>query len=222
MLPLSPATVKKVAIGAAALVVLIVSSITVGRWWSGQKAALTDQIAGLKAGIASRDVQIKARDAEIHVRDNVIAGMRHQDSARVDTITTKTEEAAAAKADLATAEHAIDADAETHAGLVPIAAVHEMELKGDVAVKSCEDLGTQKDQRIDGLLAQLANEAATRAQLESTRAALDTNATAQTTVLKDTVAVLKPPWFRRFLGWVDDHAVTLAVGAVGGFVIAKH
>ena len=67
----------------------------------------------------------------------------------------------------------------------------------------------------------IAESCAALANQDTTRADLDTNVTADHAVLKDTVAVLKPPWFRRFLGWVDDHAVTLAIGAGGGYIVAR-
>jgi len=209
MLP--PIQPKKIAIIAAVLVAFTIASVLVNQWWTGRETATRTEIADLQRGISVRDLKIKGQD-------RVLAELKHRDSLIVDTIATRTAQLADAKEILGEAERAMDADAAAHEGLVPIAAVHDIELKADVAIKSCEGIDTAKDARIDELLAQIANQATTRADL-------DTNRTAEATILKDTVAVLKPPWIKRALGWIGDHAVTLAtgigIGVAGGIAITK-
>ncbi len=180
----------------------VIASVEVHQWWVGREAVLTDRISVLERGIAARDVKIKAQD-------KALAELKHKDSAIVVTIAARTEELQSTKADLTNAEQAIEADAAAHEGLVPIAEVHTLELKEQLAIKSCENLGAEKDQRIDNLLAQLANK-------DTARALLDTNRVDETKVLKDTVSILKPPWIKRFVGWIDDHVVTLIAGAAAG------
>lgn len=195
------------AIIVAALLALTIASVEVDAWVSGLKVAHASEISELQRRIAVKDLKIKGRDRELAVlkaRDTVIVRAIAHDSAVY----------ASTKASLDSVKAAIDVDAAAHAGLVPILEVHQLETKYEAKVASCEHLSGEKDTRIDGLLAQIDNQAKTRADL-------DTNRTDEVKILKDTVAILKPPWIKRALGWIDDHVITLAIGAAGGFIIAK-
>lgn len=211
MLAFTPIDLKKILIVAAVLVAFTVVSVTVHQWWVGREAVLSDQISVLKRGIAARDGKIKQQD-------QALAQLKQRDSAIVKTIAVAATQLAGAKTELAAARQAIDVDAATHAGLVPIVAVHSLEAKDDSTIASCEHLNRDKDTRIDELLGQIDNQA-------ETRALADTNTTAHAEVLKDTVAILKPPWYKRALGWLDDHVITggigVGVGTVIGIMIAK-
>lgn len=196
---------KKLGLIAAILVTFTIVSVTVDRWWGARELATRTTIEDLQRGNAVRDLKIKGRDralAELQRRDSVHVVAIAKDSAQLKVASTQ----------LATAKAAIDSDAALHAGLVPIIAVHELEAKYDAKVASCEHLNIDKDARIVDLQAQIANQAATRADLDVSKAA-------DATILKDTVAVLKPPWFRRFVGWLDDHVVTVGVGGAIGAVV---
>ena len=210
MLTLTPAVINKIAAGAAVAVALLMVSVAVHDSSVARETALKDQIAGLKSAVAARDGQIKARTAEL-------ALLKHKDTVNAAIVAGREAQLQTAKTNLAEAERAIDAQA-AQSQVVPLPAVHALELKADSAVASCADVNKGLQDRVDNLLAALANQ-------DSTRAQLDSNRVDEHQVLKDTVAVLKPPWIRRALGWIGDHAVTLLTGgAIGAtaVAIAKH
>lgn len=193
------------------IVFVIVAFITL---WLTNKSALDaaaqkheDEIAALQKQIFSRDTAIKRRDGELVL-------LKKQDTALIKIASVQAKALDSANKGWSAAKVAIDADAAVHAGLVPIAEVHALELKGEVAIKSCEDLRTTDNKRVMDLEAQVAN-------LSQTRASLDTNRTDEAVILKDTVKILRPPWYRRTISWIGDHAVTLAPGVIIGIVIGK-
>lgn len=198
---------KKLAVIAAVLFALTAVTVGVHGWWQEREGALTDQIATLEAGIKARDGQIRARDTRI-------ALLVAHDSDVAREITANRGVLTVAKNDAAAARAALEAEAATHAGLVPIAAVHVVEAKLDSVVAACELQSARKDDRIATLIAEGRLKDTTRAQLDTSRAASDT-------VLKATVAVLKPPWVKRALGWVDDHLITGGLFAVGGYLLGR-
>ncbi len=181
--------------GAFLLVALILSAWIHDRW-SREAGVLTEQIA-------ARDRSIARRDAEIRARDRRLDSLRRADSlklrARERVLTARADSTArgwdAAKAAL------------EMAGLemVPMPQVRALEAKADTALADCKALNVGKDDRIANLLAQIKNQDTTRAQTDTTRAASDSTR-------RDIVTLLRPPWWRRAWGWVEDHAVSVGVG----------
>lgn len=212
MWPFPPIDLKKILIIAAVLVALTGVSVTVDRWWGAHKLADSTEIADLQRAKAVLALKVKGLDRELAV-------LKHRDTVHLAAIAKDSVQLKVASTQLASAKAAIDSDAVLHAGLVPIIAVHELEGKYEATIASCEHLNTDKDSRIDDLLKQISNQAAARVDLDISMAA-------DATILKDTVAILKPPWPRRLIGWVDDHLVTGSIftglGTVIGIMIAKH
>jgi hypothetical protein len=214
---------KAVLIGIAIAVVLAFATLIVksSSAEAVAKQKYEDQISQLNAQIAARDAQIASRDSAIKVRDVALAALKKQDSTLAVVAASQQTQLDSSKRTMAMLKASIDSDAVTHQSLVPLPAVHQLELKYDGQVKSCEDLKTTDEARIADLTSQVANLTKTVSDQNTTRAQQDSNTAASKTILKDTVAVLRPPWWRRTLSWVGDHSVTLLIGAAGGVIISK-
>jgi hypothetical protein len=195
--------VKKIGILIAVLVALTWGSLAVHDWWGKRETQLSDQIAALKAGIAARDVRIASQDAQL-------ALLKKRDASIVKVVAQQNGELTKAKADLATTIAQIDAEALTHAGLVPIARVHVVEAEAANTIASCENIKTAQGDLIANLREQIANQALTRTLQ-------DTNRVAGDSVLRQTVAILKPPWWKRTFSWIGGHGTTLGIG--GGIAL---
>lgn len=190
-----------------ALALVLWASLEAHDWWVVRQAMLSEDISRRDQAIALRDAQIRKRDRELDSlkrRDAVLAAAARAAAHRADSTAAGWDDA----------KKQLEADAAAHGGLVSIEQVHVAEQKADVALLDCQALNQTQAARIDELVKQVANQAETRTDLNANRAAADSNRV-------DVVKLLKPPLWKRSFSWLQDHAITLAAGAVGGFILAK-
>lgn len=178
-------------------------SLSAHDWWVAREAAGRERIAQLQREIAAGNARVKARD---HVIDSLERDGEVQ-KAQIHAQEVKADSSAQgwaeAKAELA-------AIADRNNGPVPYANVEAAGHKVDVALLDCQGLNVNLQSRITNLEAQVAEHKENRVDLDAISAKKDS-------VLAETVKILDPPWWKRSFSWIQDHAITLTVGAVGGF-----
>lgn len=197
---------RRLLIGAG-LAVFAWASLTAHDWWVARQAVANERIAQLQRDIA-------AANARVRVRDRVLDSLRRADSAHKAQVRAQEAQAQVSAQGWAAAKTELRALAALNGGLVPLASVEAGVAKADVALLDCQQLNAGLKARNGNLEAQVAQHAANRVDLDSI-------STKKDSVLTETVKSLRPPWWVRSFSWVQDHAATLAIGAAGGFVLAK-
>lgn len=196
--------------GVAAVLFLLAftaSGIRTHDWWVAHEAVAGAKIEQLERDIVAANARTAARDLEL-------VSLRRADSVQKAQIAPLREAVKTSAAGWESAKAELRAEAATHAGLVPIAIVEAASAKADQALLDCQGLNAGLEVRITNLEAQVANQSATRVELDQVSVKKDS-------VLAETVTMLRPPIWKRAFGFVQTHAVAVALGVVGGFVLAR-
>lgn len=176
----------------AALTVLLVSAAL------GILHAINKHQSADSADLAKHKAELAAKDSIIARQDAAAKALHITDSVKL-VVAVKQQQANFDRQRSAWERVKVTADT----GLVPASTVIHIQHVADSTITACVDLSTAYKVRVDNLLAQIAVK-------DSARANVDTVIVYKDAILKDTVAILRPPWFKRTLGWIGDHVVTVA------------
>jgi hypothetical protein len=97
---------------------------------------------------------------------------------------------------------------------MPVAEVRLRQQTADLELASCQDLVCTADQRI----ATLEREVVVHAE---NRAAFDTTCGQADSTRRDIITILRPPFWKRSLHWLQGHAVKAAICGTGDYLLAE-